>query len=540
MIELELVINGRLTPLRLDDGEYRVGRAPDTDITISVPSVSKHHAIVRVAGQSLYVRDLGSTNGTDVDGQPVGNEEVEAGKHATVRFAGVPLWRTVRGEDSTATLSRDEEVSSSTIYRPDQDYSESARARIVDMLSSLFELVASEADAQDLESQACEFVARFVDTDRVIMLEDDGVGTELNVKSQWLSEGKAATQRSERLRLSTTLVNQVLTERSSVLVANTLNDPRFADQGSILHLDLKSAMAAPLFDNQRVRGILYVDCSRPQVQYDTEDLQVLTATANAVAVKLRTLTLEKEIRTAARIQKAMLPNTLPVPLGWELDCHLTMCREVGGDLYHCLPRPDGRTLLVLGDVAGKGIPASLAMAATIVLIRSLNDLGISLSDMAPHLNVQLSESLAPEQFVTLFVAELDHETGRLRYFNAGHEPPRIHRAATDGIEELASTGRPTAMLPFGDFGVEECTLEPGDTLAVFSDGIPEATLSGDEFFGLEHVDATLRSHRDRPIKEIRRTILKEIDSYLGSERASDDITLMILRRTANSEMTTPP
>lgn len=532
MLELELVVNGQLTPLQLEDGLYRVGRAPDTDITISVPSVSKHHAVLRVEGDALFVRDLGSTNGTDIDGKPVGNEEIEAGKHTTVRFAGVPLWRTVRGDDSTATLSRDEEVSSSTIYRPDEDYSESARARIVDMLSNLFELVASEADSQELERQACGFVSRFVDTDRVILLQDEGEGTELSVKAQWLSEGKASTQSQERLRLSTTLVGQVLSERSSVLVANTLNDPRFADQGSILHLDLKSAMAAPLFDNQRVRGILYVDCSRPQVQYDTEDLQVLTATANAVAVKLRTLTLEKEIRTAARIQMAMLPEDLPVPEGWSLDCHLTMCREVGGDLYHCLPRPDGRTLLVLGDVAGKGVPASLAMAATIVLIRSLNDLGTSLEDMAPHLNAQLGESLAPEQFVTLFVGELDHETGRLRYFNAGHEPPRIHRPGTDAIEELPSTGRPTAMLPFGDFGVSECTLEVGDTLAVFSDGIPEATRSGDDFFGLQGVDDALRAHATDHVSAIRQSILAAIESYLDAERASDDITLMVLRRTA--------
>jgi len=532
VLELELVINGQLTPVQLEDGLYSVGRAPDTDITIAVPSVSKHHAQIRVEGSSLFVKDLGSTNGTDIDGQPIGNEEIEAGKHATIRFAGVPLWRTVRGDDSTATLSRDDEVSSSTIYRPDEDFSEKARARIVEMLSSLFELVASEADANELERQACAFVARFVDADRVILLEDEGEGTELTVKSQWLAEGKAQTQNRERLRLSTTIVNQVLKDRSSILVSNTLNDPRFADQGSILHLDLKSAIAAPLFDNQRVRGILYVDCSRPDVQYTTEDLQVLTATSNAVAVKLRTLTLEKEIRTAARIQKAMLPDELPIPEGWQLDCHLTMCREVGGDLYHCLTRPDGRTMLVLGDVAGKGIPASLAMSATMVLIRSLNDLGTSLEDMGGHLNAQLCESLAPEQFVTLFVGELDHETGRMRYINAGHEPPRIHRAASNAIDELASTGRPIAMLPFGDFGVDECTLEPGDTLAVFSDGIPEATMSGDEFFGLEGIDEALHTHRKDELAAIRGSILTGIERYLGGENASDDITLMVLRRSA--------
>lgn len=524
-----MVINGQLQPLSLDDGEYKVGRAVENRVTLPVPSVSKVHAVLRVSGSRLYVRDLGSTNGTDIDGQPVGKEEVEVPKHATLRFAGVPVWRRIKSEDSTATLSRDEEVSSSTIYRPEEGFTENARARIVEMLSSLFELVASEADAREIEGLACSFVARYVSADRVILLEDDGEGTELSVKQLWFaSEGN--TDSSEKLRLSSSIVNQVLQERTSVLVANALNDPRFNAQQSIIHLELRAAMAAPLFDNQRVRGILYVDCSRPSVQYDAEDLQVLTATANAVAVKLRTLTLEKEIRTAARIQKNMLPVDLRVPEGWQLDCHLTMCREVGGDLYHCLPRPSGRMMFVLGDVAGKGIPASLAMSATMVLIRSLNDLGVSLEDMGSHLNTQLFESLAPEQFVTLFVGELDHETGRVRYFNAGHEPPRIHRAASGTIESLDSTGRPIALLPMGTFGVDETQLEPGDTFAVFSDGIPEATRNGDEFFGLETVDQALVGHSTDPLASVREEILAGIEAYLGPEQASDDITLVLLRR----------
>jgi serine phosphatase RsbU (regulator of sigma subunit) len=311
-----------------------------------------------------------------------------------------------------------------------------------------------------------------------------------------------------------------------------VNDPRFAAQQSIIHLDLKSAMAAPLFDNQRVRGILYVDCSRAAVQYGSEDLQVLTATANAVAVKLRSLTLEKEIRTAARIQRAMLPARVKVPEGWELDAWLTMCRDVGGDLYHCLTRPNGRTMLVLGDVAGKGVPASLAMAATIVLIRSLNEIGIALEDMAPHLNSQLAESLAPEQFVTLFIGELDHETGELTYFNAGHEPPRLLREGTDEIALLDSTGRPVGLLPFGEFEVEKVTLEPGDVLSIFSDGIPEATRDGNDFLGDGAVDEAMRAYRTAPLKQMREDVLNKVQGFLTPNEASDDVTLMILRRTA--------
>ena len=531
MIDLEMVLDGKMHVLTLEDGEHLVGRGTDCDPQIPAPSVSKNHAVLRVDGERLFVRDLGSTNGTDIEGRAVGSEEVEVPPEATLRLASVAIWRRSTLSGSASNLSNDQDVASSTIYHPTEGYSESARARIVGMLSEIFELIASESSARHVEEAACEFIGRYVDADRVILLEDDGEGTEPTVKTRWLRSGSQATA-NERLRLSTTIVKKVLSERASVLVANALSDPRFAAQQSIIHLDLKSAMAAPLFDNQRVRGIIYVDCSRPNVKYETEDLQVLTATCNAVAVKLRALTLEKELKTAARIQHAMLPESVEVPAGWELDAHLVMCREVGGDLYHVLQRPNGRTLLVLGDVAGKGIPASLAMAATIVLIRSLNELGVTLEDMAPHLNTQLGLSLAPEQFVTLFVGELDQETGRLRYFNAGHEPPLIsrHEAAGEDITSLDSTGRPIGMLPFGDFGVDETVLQPGDLFAVFSDGIPEATSNGEDFFGLEPVCAVMKEKHEAPLPEIRNKILGGIEEMLGKEQASDDVTLMLLRR----------
>jgi serine phosphatase RsbU (regulator of sigma subunit) len=533
-LEFELVIDGRLDTVDLADGEHNVGRAPGNEIQLPVASVSKHHAVLRIAGEQVFVKDVGSTNGTDIDGSPVGQSEIELPDQATVRFAGVPLWRKIASVDSMATLLPENDIQSSTIFRPGDEVNDKARARIVDMLAELFELVASEDESDEIEQAACSFVAQWIDADRVFLLEDEGEGTEIIVKKRWMKV-EAPKESREVVRMSSTIVKQVLNERTSVLVANAVNDPRFAAQQSIIHLDLKSAMAAPLFDNQRVRGIMYVDCSRAAVQYGPEDLQVLSATANAVAVKLRSLTLEKEMRTAARIQRAMLPSRIEIPEGWEIDAWLTMCRDVGGDLYHCLTRPNGRTMLVLGDVAGKGVPASLAMAATIVLIRSLNEIDVPLVEMAPHLNSQLAESLAPEQFVTLFVGELDHETGELTYFNAGHEPPRLLRHGTEEIQLLDSTGRPTGLLPFGDFEVEQVTIEPGDVLSIFSDGIPEATRDGNDFLGDQAVDSAMREHREAPLKLMRETILQSVQDFLTPSEASDDVTLMLLRRCPECE-----
>ncbi|MEJ2722057.1 MAG: SpoIIE family protein phosphatase, partial [bacterium] len=329
------------------------------------------------------------------------------------------------------------------------------------------------------------------------------------------------------------IVGQVIRQRDSVLVANPREDPDYGLQQSIMRLSIRSAMAAPLFDNERVRGLLYVDTADPGVRYGQADLEVLAATANAVAVKLRNLSLESELQVAAKIQKLMLPRTLDVPPGYEIDAHQVMCRSVGGDLYHCLRRPDGSLVFALGDVSGKGTPAALAMSAATVSIGLLSEIGGDLCDLTKRLHNQLYRSFSVEQFITLFLGELDGETGRLQYVNAGQEPPLLVRK--DGsVEKLAATGMPVGLIEDLTFNSGETTLEPGDLLMIVSDGIPEATTNGERFFGMEPVHKILDAKRNDPLPEIREGILTAVGAFLGDQPNSDDVTLLLLRR---SEMT---
>jgi serine phosphatase RsbU (regulator of sigma subunit) len=360
----------------------------------------------------------------------------------------------------------------------------------------------------------------------VVLLQDDGEGTPLKIGGRWtVSEDKDAP-----LRLSSTIVGEVRERRIAVLVSNPLDDPKFLGHQSIVDLNLRSAMAAPLFDNHRVRGILYVDTANPTVQYSAEDLQVLTATANAVAVKLRNLTLERELSTAARIQKAMLPHTMTPPPGYEVDAHQLMCRSVGGDLYTFMLRPNGDLFFAVGDVAGKGMPAALAMAAATTLIKLLAEVGGDVDDVARHLHKQLFQSLPAEQFLTLFLGLLEPSTGRLRYFNAGHEPPLLLRANGE-VEFLDTNGFPIALIEHMEFTPADRMFEVGDLLMLLSDGIPEATADGEHFLGFEPIRDLVVRHGKDPLPEVRDKILGEVDRFLHGEAPSDDVTLMLLRRT---------
>ncbi len=507
--------------LRLADGLHIAGRNPDVAIHITSPEVSNRHARLRIEGNSLFISELGSLNGTELDGVPLRPHqgEVEVLPGTVISLAGVILQRDARGTKPSDSPS---ELSVHGFYNPESGFSQSAGFRIMDALSGLFELITDEG--RFLEDKACAFVTGLVPADRVVMLEDSGEGTSLEKVGSWTRSG----EQTEDIQLSQTIVDRVMGQRTSVLLKD-IQGESCGPSESMLALHLRSAMAVPLFDNRRVRGILYVDTTKPGVNYGNEELQVLTATANAVAVRLRNLSMEQELATAARIQHALLPGTLPTVPGYELQARLDMCRTVGGDLYHALNRNRTNLLLAVGDVAGKGIPAALAMSACMLMISTLAEISSEVDAMVNLIHRQLWENLATEQFITLFLAELDPATGSLTYVNAGHEPPLIVRA-TGTLEKLGPTGPPVALLPDSMWIMEQVTLEPGDLLAVFSDGIPEATLKGEEFLGQESLVEILKSQRTDPLDQISAAAFAEVQAFLGDNPPSDDVTLMLLRR----------
>lgn len=528
MINLEITWEGEVHRFAVDDGEHSVGRSSENAVQVAMARVSKRHALLRVAGDRLHVKDLGSRNGTELNGVAVGDAWVEVPAGSLVSFAGALMRRASPASTAAHQLLGDHQVAPSLRYNMSQGFSRDAQSRLMERSAQLFELLASSDDAMAIETAACRFVAESVPAERVVMLADAGEATQVEARARWT---KSAGNPDAPLQLSSSIVGSVLRERDSVLVANPLEDPRFGGQQSIMALSLRSAMAAPLFDNERVRGILYVDTTDPRVRYTQADLEVLTAAANAVAVKLRNLSLEEEIGTAARIQRSMLPDTVRVPDGYEIDAHQVMCRAVGGDLYFVGTRPDGRVLIALGDVTGKGMPAALAMSAATVAIGLLADIEGDVRSFAERLHRRLFKSLAAEQFITLFLAELDPKTGQLRYVNAGHEPPLVVRR--DGkLEQLDSTTLPLAMIEDIPLDVSETVLSPGDSVAIFSDGIPEATTDGERFLGLDGVKEALVSNRSEPLSALRGRIVSLVEKFLAGGRASDDVTLLMLRRAA--------
>jgi serine phosphatase RsbU (regulator of sigma subunit) len=241
------------------------------------------------------------------------------------------------------------------------------------------------------------------------------------------------------------------------------------------------------------------------------------------------LSLKGELEVAREIQLAMLPTGTYVAGDAEI-CGITRpANTVGGDFYDVLPLRDGRVIVTLGDVAGKGSPAALLMALLLAVLRTLVDEELEPCALAARLNAQICRHTPGSRFITLFYAVYTPGTGALTYVNAGQNPPLIRRA--DGtIERLGSTGVALGMFEGSTYEAVHTIVRPADTLVLYSDGVTEAeNPNGDPFeeTGLERV---LAAHQADSPAELAPAILRAVEAHARDSRFTDDLTVLVLKR----------
>lgn len=303
----------------------------------------------------------------------------------------------------------------------------------------------------------------------------------------------------------------------------------------------EAAAIVPLSVEQRILGALVVS-SRTQRSYDDDDLRFLQLMASQAAIAIEKARLhqaeisrqrlEEEIAVGREIQLGLLPKSCPMPQGWQFCDVYQAARIVGGDFYDFFPLTDDeRTLgLVIGDVAGKGVPAALFMGVGRTLIRSAAASGLSPAKALEQVNRLLIEESDSDLFLSAFYAILDLSGGQLTYANAGHNPPLWYRASTGEIETLEADGIVLAVVQ--DITLEEETVQiaPGDVLAFYTDGVTE-TMNGDwQEFGQARLNATLVKNAQADASVILEAIVKEVNDFSRGVDQSDDFTLFIVKR----------
>ena len=302
--------------------------------------------------------------------------------------------------------------------------------------------------------------------------------------------------------------------------------------------EARLALAVPLSDGERTDGVLAIGERSSGTPFSAEDRQVAATLARQARAALENSRLQRvreqkerqdrELQIAREIQESLFPQRPPEVPGFEVAGRSRPCFEVGGDSYDWIPLDGGRLAVVVGDVAGKGTPASLLMASVHASVQVLAGT-TEPSRLVARLNDFLCTRAPASRFVTLFYAELDASSRRLRYVNAGHVPP--YRVARDGTVSRFRAGGPAlGIIPEASYDVGEFVLDPGDVVAIVTDGVTEAVSPDDVEFGDERVCDVVRGLAHEDAAGLLSGLVAAVERWTGgSGRFADDLTAVVLK-----------
>jgi len=240
----------------------------------------------------------------------------------------------------------------------------------------------------------------------------------------------------------------------------------------------------------------------------------------------------KELEIASGIQKNILPKEAPEISGIELSAANIPAREVGGDFYDYVPVQNDKWGLTIADVSGKGMPAAIFMGLSRTIVRASTTGNLSVENAIRRANDLICRDSRSGMFVTLFYAILDSHNKKLRYVNAGHNPPFLFRNDSEGIIRLEAKGIPLGVTEGIDIEEKEIDLLKDDVLVLYTDGVTEAVNEQEEEFGEDRLIRIIRQNRLLTAQDLIEKVQGEIMAFAGNQPQFDDITLMIMKVTA--------
>jgi len=558
-------------PDRFPLGRLRItlGRSARNDLCIPDPFASRVHAEVRREGEEYFLQDLGSANGTlynggAVDGTvpltaggriQIGETEIvfdDGTYHSSMGATMITDNSSTSLPEATIALASGDRTTSGLLEaiegaRSKPDISEVARvAREGDLLALISKvgvtLLSSSTLEQTLE-QIVSLVFEAVPADRCLLMMRDEHSEEMKVAVARLRDRVGAIG---EIRVSRNVMDEVVIRGKSVLTSDAQHDPRFAS-GTVVLQGVRSVLAVPLGVSEKVFGIIYADSPIAEGRFTEDHLKVLTTLASVAAIRVENARLvearfqqerlERELQLAMEIQQRFQPTAPPVVTGYEFQGISFPCYEIGGDYYDFIQREDGRLVIALGDVSGKGTAAALLMSSLHASIHAQTGSHDSLVETISAVNRYLADNIPSNRFVTLFYAELDPESGALSFLNAGHNPPLIvHAAGT--VEQLASGGLPLGIKANAEYREGRTTLQRGDVLVIYSDGVTEAASPNGEEFGPTRLYEVVSRNVDSSAAGIRDRIESALTKFSQGTQAADDITLVIVKRQAETRALT--
>ncbi len=548
----------------VDGDRLTLGRASTCQLCFPDDiGISRQHLSLTCDGKQWWVEDLGSKNGTLVNDAVIDRptalrvgDRVRAG-HVTLEFrdepnattqsrhrvefvdqpdanrliADQPLnATTTEVADLSTVLGPDDLSSGNNITDLNKTYVFQGNPQVRALIRAGREL-AGHRPLNELFEVIMDLSMEAVMAGRGVLmtLDADKGGDALHVRAA----------RGAGFKISSTVRDRVLKEKASLLVRDAQMDRALREQKSIVMQKVRSFIAVPLQTQDRVIGLIYVDSPDMIREFTREDLGLLTVMANVAAIRIEHARLNEveaveramaaELNQAAQIQMALLPTSTPNVKGLDIAGKTLSSRTVGGDYFDYLEFPDGRIGMIVGDVAGKGMPASLLEASLQARVKVLFEEGDRLSEKITRLNKATAASCPDNRFITFFMTVADPATGELVFCNAGHNPPMLVRAG-GGHTLLDGGGLMLGIFAMSKYTESTAQMQPGDVLVLYTDGVTEANNLAEDDFGEARLLALVESLKDRPAVEIVDAIHKAVADFAQGAPQGDDITVVVARR----------
>ena len=565
---------------KLGDGEYVIGRRSDCQIFVPDMRVSRQHARLWRDGEGWSLEDLGSNNGTFINGVRlqaraqlrhddeilIANNKirVEAQDHPSEQRGVEPQAVTIVDVSGAQSLIRSREdsgasrvplVSSGLISVTDQKAVRLIERKLDALTQILHATAATDSEDALLEKICDALLQLFPQAENVGVLVEDERTTELRVQCQRhrkpTSRGKtdsAATSDPEQagplpeLRVPGTIIQHVVSDRRGVLLGETADEANEA---------VGTRMGAPLIYHGAHYGVVYVESDKQAFRQDDVDLLQAIATQAGMAMHAtrvqaqlaRREKLERDLRVARQIQRSLLPANVPQVVGLDFAVHYEPAYQIGGDFYDFIWHDPSHLGLAVGDVAGKAISAALYMARVTSELRSRAAIARTPARLLRRVNQEIARLGDDGMFTTLVYCIYDLESRSLVFTNAGHCVPLLRRG--DRVFPLQAERAhtpPLGVTPELDAGEARVQLQSGDMLIMVSDGILEARDSRGVDYGLSRLSRRIRTACGGA-EDVVKAILADIDGHAQNHAQGDDMTIVamaIVDRRAKRKTTTIP
>ena len=521
-----------------------IGRSRDCDIFLPDQWLSRHHAEIRCRGQSAFLADMRSKNGTLLNGERVAAERqlrhgdvISLGEHRLTFTEDEDLPEETAAPEGTRIFSAREITD---ISKPAATADDLRRQnRVLMVLHSAAKELFEHRPLPELFDKIITLIFDTVGAERCAILLREGDPPREVVKASRSRQGQPIES------VSRSIARQVVQDKVSLFIPNILEDALFSTQDSILSTGIRSAICAPLMYTQSggsgdaVIGLIYLDSLIGSRSFEDEDLTIVTLLANLAATRIENARLleeslekrrmEDDMRIASEIQRGLLPSVAPLVPGYSL-CGVNFpCRTVGGD-YYDFALEDGSLLFALGDVSGKGTGAALLMTMLRAAVRA-HWTQPHLAEAAIRINRTVTQNVPSNKYITFFMGRLEPASGRLTYVNAGHNPPMLVRRSGD-LETLSDGGMVLGLFDSAPYEEGVAELSAQDALVVYSDGVTETWNASDEEYGEGRLVDLLVQRRDQDASGLQASILESIEAFAAGAKATDDRTIIVLKREA--------